>query len=89
MSEQRHRACALSELTPGTPKAMRVGDKEVLLVRLGDAVHACGGECSHYGAPLAEGFVAGHEVVCPWHNARFDLRSGAVVAPPALDDLAA
>ncbi len=89
MEQERVFACALGELPPGVPKAVRVDGKEVLLVRVGEVVHACGGECPHYGAPLAEGFIVGQEVVCPWHNARFDLRTGVVVAPPALDDLVA
>ncbi|MCR4438465.1 MAG: FAD-dependent oxidoreductase [bacterium] len=89
MTQQKFRAGRLSHLAEGVPTAAKVGDDEVLLVRVAGTVHACGGKCPHYGAPLAEGFVAGHEVVCPWHNARFDLRNGQLVAPPALDDLPA
>jgi NADPH-dependent 2,4-dienoyl-CoA reductase/sulfur reductase-like enzyme len=33
--------------------------------------------------------MVGHEVVCPWHNARFDVRTGRLIAPPALDDVPA
>ncbi|MBC7185860.1 MAG: FAD-dependent oxidoreductase [Calditrichaeota bacterium] len=87
MTQHKLRVCRLSELAEGVPTAVKVGDDEVLLVRMGGRVHACSGKCPHYGAPLVEGFVVGHEVVCPWHNARFDFRNGQLVAPPALDDL--
>lgn len=88
MQEQRQKVCRLSQLAQGMT-TVQVGQEEILLVRQGDTVHACGGKCPHYGAPLAEGVLLGHEVICPWHNARFDVRTGHLVAPPALDDLPA
>lgn len=63
--------------------AGHVGDDPVLLSRAGDRVFAVSGKCTHYGAPLAEGLVDGHQVRCPWHHARFDLRSGECLAAPA------
>ena len=33
--------------------------------------------------PLSEGELAGAEVTCPWHGATFDIRTGAVLGPPA------
>ena len=45
---------------------------------------AIGGTCTHRGAPLAEGQVDSMTVTCPWHGAKFDVRTGAVTAPPAL-----
>jgi NADPH-dependent 2,4-dienoyl-CoA reductase/sulfur reductase-like enzyme/nitrite reductase/ring-hydroxylating ferredoxin subunit len=61
----------------------------ILLVRPagGGEVFAVGASCTHYGGPLAEGRVSGHEVRCPWHQARFDVRSGGAVAAPALNPL--
>jgi len=32
---------------------------------------------------LPEGELKGAEVICPWHGAKFDIRTGAVVGPPA------
>jgi NADPH-dependent 2,4-dienoyl-CoA reductase/sulfur reductase-like enzyme/nitrite reductase/ring-hydroxylating ferredoxin subunit len=59
-----------------------VGDDAVLLVQAGSEVFAVGAHCSHYHGPLADG-VAGTSVHCPWHHARFDLRSGEALQAPA------
>jgi len=39
--------------------------------------------CPHRAGPLSEGSCEGHSIVCPWHGAKFDLRSGNVISGPA------
>src|SRR5690606_11394147 len=43
--------------------------------------------CTHYGAPLVEGALVDGKVICPWHHACFDARSGNLMEPPAFDSL--
>jgi NADPH-dependent 2,4-dienoyl-CoA reductase/sulfur reductase-like enzyme/nitrite reductase/ring-hydroxylating ferredoxin subunit len=74
-------------LAEGRPVAAVLEDRKLLLVRLGGRIYACGNECSHYKGPLTDGLLAGHIVTCPWHNARFDVRDGRLVSPPALNDI--
>jgi nitrite reductase/ring-hydroxylating ferredoxin subunit len=62
-----------------------VGETKVLLIHLKGKFYAIGGECTHYGGPLAEGALSGHRVVCPWHQAVFDATNGDLKEPPALD----
>ncbi len=73
------------ELKEGEPTSVKVGKKSVMLVKIEGEIHACGGKCTHYGAPLARGLLHDHTITCPWHSARFDVRSGDMVSPPALE----
>lgn len=41
-------------------------------------------ECTHEQCSLAEGDLAGTTLTCMCHGAQFDVRSGAVLAPPAI-----
>jgi NADPH-dependent 2,4-dienoyl-CoA reductase/sulfur reductase-like enzyme/nitrite reductase/ring-hydroxylating ferredoxin subunit len=79
------KAIADDELKEGVPAAIEMEEKKVLLVRSEGRIYACGNECSHYHAPLSDGLVVGHVVTCPWHNARFDIRDGQLIAPPGLN----
>jgi len=81
-------AAAEADLTEGRLVELTVGDRPVLLVRNKGRVHAYAGECPHYKAHLARGVLSGHTLTCPSHNARFDLRDGRLLSPPALNDLA-
>jgi len=60
----------------------------VLVARRGDDLFAIGATCTHYGGPLAEGLMVDCTVHCPWHHARFDLRTGEAIAAPALNNVA-
>jgi NADPH-dependent 2,4-dienoyl-CoA reductase/sulfur reductase-like enzyme/nitrite reductase/ring-hydroxylating ferredoxin subunit len=61
----------------------------VLVARRGDELFAIDATCTHYGGPLAKGLMVDCIVRCPWHHARFDLRTGEAIAAPALNNVAA
>ncbi len=73
----------LGALPDGGMLAGRVGEAEVLLVRLGAEIFAVDALCSHYHGPLADGLVVDGAVRCPWHHACFDLRTGEALRAPA------
>lgn len=76
-----------SDLRDGEMKEVTAGGTRILLARVGHDFHAVGAACPHYGAPLAGGALCGKRVVCPWHHACFDVTTGALEEPPALDSL--
>lgn len=79
-----------SDLKEGAPLYADYGDDEqVVIFRTDRGVTAFKSACSHYGAPLGDGLTRGAEATCPWHHARFDVRTGRMLACPAHDDLPA
>ena len=76
-----------SDLQNGQMQQIEVGDSQILLSKINDKFYATGAFCTHYGAPLAKGVLCGERVVCPWHNACFDVTEGKLEEPPALDSL--
>ncbi len=71
-----------------------VGEGEVILVEKGElelAVYRVDGEfyvtddaCTHGPGSLSEGYLEGHVIECDFHNGKFDIRNGEVVAPPCM-----
>ena len=78
----------LDDLADGGMIGGHVGEEPVLLARRGDEFFAIGSACSHYGGPLAEGLAVGDNVRCPWHHARFSLRTGEAIGAPAFNPVA-
>jgi len=78
-------AVELSTIPDGSMLLGHAHGEPVLLARCGDEVFAIGAICTHYGAPLEQGLLAGDTVRCPWHHACFSLRTGEALRAPALD----
>ena len=76
------RICRVDDLPVGLGRAFDVGGKRLalFLTRRG-TVHAVDNTCPHRQGPLAEGMLAGNQVVCPLHAFRFDLASGECDQP--------
>lgn len=87
MVGQEYQVAMLDELDPAGMRQIDVAGEAILLVRQGAAVFAVSAICPHAGAKLAEGVLQGDRVICPWHKAEFCIRDGAMLAPPAVDDL--
>jgi apoptosis-inducing factor 3 len=75
-------------LVENSPLLGHVDGEPVILVRQGENAFAIGATCTHYGGPLAEGLVVGETIRCPWHHARFSLRTGEAEGAPALNPVA-
>jgi NAD(P)H-dependent nitrite reductase small subunit len=87
MADSWQRAAALNDLSDGEAFAVRLGDRLIALYRLGSEVYAIDDVCTHEFAQLSQGFVEDGAIECPLHQARFDIRTGRCLAPPATEDL--
>jgi apoptosis-inducing factor 3 len=82
------KGCHIDELPDGEMLLGHAFDEAVLVARRGQEIFAIGATCTHYGGPLAKGLMVDCTVHCPWHHARFDLRTGEAIAAPALSNVA-
>jgi 3-phenylpropionate/trans-cinnamate dioxygenase ferredoxin subunit len=78
------KAAKLSDVPVGQAIVVTVGQTQVALGNVGGLIYAVANLCTHDGGPLGEGELMDHQIECPRHGARFDLRTGAVRALPAV-----
>jgi NAD(P)H-dependent nitrite reductase small subunit len=77
------KAATVEDVTAGHGKQVMINGRPLALFNVDGNYYAIDDTCPHRGGPLSEGAVAGAEVICPWHSARFDLKTGQVLGPPA------
>lgn len=74
-----------SDVVPGEVKAFDVNGTSIVVANIdGAELCAIADLCTHDGGPLGDGTLDGALVECPRHGARFDVRTGAVKALPAV-----
>lgn len=75
-----HTVCRASDIKRGQMKAFTVEGQKIVVYNLVDGFFATQATCTHVFAPLARGkIIEGRMVQCPFHRARFDIRTGKVV----------
>lgn len=75
----------VDELAPGDYRVVDVDGVQVAVFNLDGGFHAIEDVCTHDGGELTGGSVEGDVIECPRHGARFCLRTGAALAPPAYE----
>jgi nitrite reductase/ring-hydroxylating ferredoxin subunit len=75
------------DLTPGQATAFDVEGQKIAVFNVQGTFYAVGDTCPHRGGPFSEGSVAGTTVTCPWHGSDFDLKTSAVMRPPARQEV--
>jgi 3-phenylpropionate/trans-cinnamate dioxygenase ferredoxin component len=73
------------ELAPGQWRVVDVDGTQIVVFNLAGEYHAIEDVCTHDGGKLTGGQVEGDEIVCPRHGARFSIRSGEALSPPAYE----
>jgi 3-phenylpropionate/trans-cinnamate dioxygenase ferredoxin subunit len=79
----------LSDLPNGERLFVEVDDRSIVLFNIAGKVFAIEDICSHDDGPLGDGEIEGHQVICPRHGARFDVRTGEALTLPAIVDIPA
>lgn len=80
---QFSRVATAAEVPPGQAKQVEAGGKKIALFNIGGAYYAIDDTCPHRGGSLSQGPVEGETVTCSWHGSKFEIKTGAVLAPPA------
>jgi 3-phenylpropionate/trans-cinnamate dioxygenase ferredoxin component len=65
--------------------ATEVDGTAIVVVRCADGFYAVEDRCTHDGESLAGAEVEDCEIICPRHFARFCLKSGEPLSPPAYE----
>ena len=73
-----------SEVPPGGVKVYEVADRYVAVCNVDGQLFAVDDVCTHDDGSLDQGDLDGFEIECPRHMARFDVRTGAATALPAV-----
>ncbi len=76
----KYTICKEDDLSVGELRPFKAGKTKIILYRLEDGFYATQHNCTHIFAPLTRGkIVEGCQVQCPFHRARFDIRTGEVM----------
>lgn len=76
----------IDEIRPGGVKAIDVRGTRIAVANVDGTYYAFDDTCTHEQCSLAEGeMLTGTTVTCFCHGSEFDVRSGQVLAPPAIE----
>jgi len=79
--------CAAADVEPDAPVRIVLGNEAYAVFNLDGHYYATQDQCTHGPGSLAEGFVMGCEIECPFHQGRFDIRTGHPTAAPCIQAL--
>ncbi len=67
----------ISDFDEGKGKSVKIDDDtQVAVFKIGGKIFVIEESCPHQGGPLSEGEVEGLNVICPWHQMKYELESG-------------
>jgi len=85
MSETWIEAAPLASVPQDDVIAVEVQGREIALYGVDGEVFATDNVCTHGHARLCDGFLDGHEIECPLHQGKFDVRNGAPTCAPVTE----
>ena len=84
MSANFQKLASISEIPEGQSKVFEVSGERVAVCNVEGEIFAIADLCSHDNGPLGEGELTDHQIECPRHGARFDLKTGKALCLPAV-----
>ena len=75
------------DLAAGQSRVVDTDAGKIAVFHLQQGLYAIEDRCSHDGGELASGMCVDDEIICPRHGARFCLRNGKALTPPAYEDI--
>ncbi|HSX19927.1 MAG TPA: non-heme iron oxygenase ferredoxin subunit [Gammaproteobacteria bacterium] len=76
-----------SEIENQGCKLIEISNVAIAIFNLDGQFFAIKDDCPHQHMPLADGLVEGDTITCPYHTAKFNIKTGQLLAPPACDNL--
>jgi nitrite reductase (NADH) small subunit len=70
-------ACRVDDIPLGEGRSITLDGRRIAIFRSAAGWYALDAVCPHMGGPLADGIVCDRSVICPLHDRRFDLQTGA------------
>ncbi len=64
-----------------------IAGKSIALYLVEGEIYATDNICTHGNARLCDGFLEGHEIECPLHQGKFDIRDGKAMCAPLTEDV--
>jgi nitrite reductase/ring-hydroxylating ferredoxin subunit len=79
--------CDAADVTTDVPQGVVVAGAAYAVYNLDGQFYVTQDQCTHGPGSLAEGFLMGAEIECPFHQGRFDIRTGRATAAPCTQAL--
>tara|TARA_Y100000590_G_scaffold108514_1_gene123370 strand:+ start:17215 stop:17559 length:345 start_codon:yes stop_codon:yes gene_type:complete len=81
------RIASVDDIQDGDMISAEIEDSKVVIAHVEGVLYAFDEECTHAGCGLSDGDLDGNIIQCPCHGAEFDIRTGEVTSPPAVEPL--
>lgn len=78
------RVCSTDEVDWNSALRVEIDELVLAVFNVDGTFYVTDDLCTHGPGSLSEGYLDGFEIECDFHNGKFDVRTGAVTAPPCM-----
>lgn len=74
----------INDIPDNSVKGISVDGEDYLVIKLNGKVYVYEDRCSHQDMPISENYeLEGEKIICMWHGAEFDIKTGKNLSMPA------